>query len=78
MISLLDIIGLMLFGAFMVFIASNKTARSLMSNASLPGMLAKSKEQKERVEARVQIGFLMAGIAIIIAAFLLLVIYLLR
>ena len=78
MLSLLDIIGLMLFGVLMIFIASNKTARSMMSNASLPGMLAKSKEQKGRIEARTKIGFLTVGVAILMAAFLFLVIYLLK
>ena len=65
-----EIVGLMIFGAILILIASNKTARSIMSNASLPGMLAKTKKQKEKIEARTKVGFLTAGITMMVVAFI--------
>ena len=76
--SLSAIVGLMVFGVFAIFIASNKTARSIVSKASLPGMLAKTKEQKERIEARTKIGFLTAGSIILIVAFIFLISHLFK
>jgi hypothetical protein len=70
-----EIVGLMIFGLLVLFIAYNKTARSIISNWSLPGLLAKTKKQKERVDARTRIGFLVSGIIIIVVAFIFLIRY---
>jgi hypothetical protein len=75
--SLSDILGLMIFGALAIFIALNKTARSIISNSSLPGMLAKTRKQEERVEARTRLGFLIAGIVTVFVACIFLVRHLL-
>jgi hypothetical protein len=76
MAKFLGLFGMIVVGALLIFIASNKNARSLVSKMHLSWHLSNT-EGKEADEAMTMGMTLIMGIFIIVLAFVLLILYLL-